>query len=67
MVWEVTENDVLSIRFDIICGREGLIKRLVGKNGKTIMKIAAEVNQELRNLFQRDVYLKLGVVAEKKK
>ena len=65
--YEVNENDILTIQYEVICERESLVRWLVGKDGKTIVKIATELNQELRNLFQRDVYLKLSAKAEKKK
>uniref|UniRef100_A0A914XB43 Uncharacterized protein n=2 Tax=Plectus sambesii TaxID=2011161 RepID=A0A914XB43_9BILA len=59
--WQVDEHDLLKIVLDVQCQKDRHARLLIGTGGERIHLISAETNQELRNLFQREVYLKVAV------
>lgn len=60
-LWEVTEDDLLRVSFDLICSRKRHLHFIFGKDGQTIRRIASEAKQELMNAFRRELSFQLIV------
>jgi GTPase Era involved in 16S rRNA processing len=57
----VSEDNLLRAAFDVVCHHKRHLYYVLGPNGKTIQKIAAEAKQELMNAFRRELSLRLIV------
>lgn len=60
-LWEVTEDDLLRVSFEITCLRKRHLQHVLGDRGQTIRTIAAEAKQQLMNAFRREMSLQLTV------
>lgn len=64
--WEIDENNMLWSAFDIICTTNRYVSAALGKNGQSILAIAAEAKQDLMNTFKQEMSLKLTVKLKSK-
>ncbi len=58
--WEVDEG-VLKIVIDVHCDVRRWAKMVIGNHGSTLVAIANNVNQEMRNLFKRELFIRILV------
>lgn len=57
----MSELDCLNVGVTVLCERDSWVALLVGPRGETIRAVTLAANQDIRNAFQRDVYLRLAV------
>ncbi|KFD58969.1 hypothetical protein M514_00132, partial [Trichuris suis] len=63
IAWEQDAAGTLCIRMSIHGEKNRWIKIIVGKDGRILRSIVTSAAQELRNLFQHEVYLRLDITA----
>uniref|UniRef100_A0A5S6R456 GTPase Era, mitochondrial n=1 Tax=Trichuris muris TaxID=70415 RepID=A0A5S6R456_TRIMR len=65
VAWEQDAAGTLCIRMMIRGEQSRWIKIIIGKDGQVLRSIVTSAAQELRNLFQHEVYLRLDITASK--
>ena len=60
-MWEVSEGGVLAIGAKIQCPKKNWVTTVIGRGGGTVAEICHKVTQEMQNLFQREINVKLAV------
>lgn len=55
-------SEILYITIQIGCKRQGLARFIIGSGGKSVIPIAQDAEQDLRNTFCNEVKLRLNVV-----
>ncbi|XP_042858893.1 GTPase Era, mitochondrial-like [Penaeus japonicus] len=60
--WDLSEEEILYITVQVGCKRKGLARLIIGSGGKSVIPIAQEAEQDLRNTFRSEVKLRLNVV-----
>ncbi|CDW56128.1 GTP binding protein Era [Trichuris trichiura] len=65
ITWEQDAAGTLCIRMLIHGEKSRWVKIIVGKDGRILRSIVTSAAQELRNLFQHEVYLRIDITASK--
>ncbi|VDP28854.1 unnamed protein product [Soboliphyme baturini] len=62
---EVNEVGTICIRVTLLCKEKRWVKVVLGHQGVHLTQIAKDASQELRNLFQQEVYIRINVASAK--